>query len=1710
MPPPPPPPPPPTVRARSGSAAAGGRGSGPQRPLTAYFAASPPGGDSSSWLSGGDGGGAHALHPAVADGDLPTPPAFVFEPSLGPPAVDINQPTAGVLTPAAVATVEPLGGGMQAAQVPATLMTPPAAADAAVADSVAAGTAAADESAAGAATAAAAAVMDADKVVLPEGPHTRACGDGVGLLPMQVMPAPPETPADGDSLVFYAGAPAVAGVPAPVWAAAGVPSVAVVAHPPVPPVGVDVVTGVSPAITPVVGDAASSRPTSPPVALAGTLATSPVMVCGSGVAPPAASPRPPARRLAPARDVVPSPVPRVARTLRAFVPRRPPPPALPIAPTPTVLPPVSAAPPGFPSTVAAAEPHPLSRAAVDVAARVTGSPPLYFSAGWAIQRMPGVVLTPSVAHERQAARLAKRLVATRSSCGFSDLWQEMPPAELPCVSSPSLHVAGAGSEAGGVSSEACPSPDADPLGDTAAVAAAVAAAAAAAAAVVVEAGGACSGNGGFGGPAEAPRLAPIFHKRRSSRVSATRAAAQSAARAAGSGGDGGGGCDGEGDGGGDGVGDGNSNVDTDGTTAADHRRRSSGRPTRAVRLAKPANGQFTLDAGGGGGGQVVTAASAAAAATAVAKRPRRAAPLHPFFTAPPPSRSTGVLRTGGLSAPASSAAAASTTDQPLSLPPDAWLSRLSSCHIGITPPLAPTGCPPLGGGTSSVCPQLPPPAAEVDSPDFSFGRFLDGADQDEDCTASSAALVSGSDVTINVVDHTSTRAGAGDEDGTAQQAAWVDLYRLRAGVVKSAGGRQLATWIRRCYGSRCQGVGGGVGGASSTVGRRKRRRRSAAASATPSPADGAEDSTDGRHGGDSSTASAWGDSDGDSDATSEPPLGASAASAGRPPTTPATPRGRTKRRRPAAGQQRFAVITGPTASGKTAVVYAVAAELGYSVLEVSAATLRSSGRGLLDRLAEATQSQRLARAPDACGGSGSAAASAPTAASSAGGGTDGASWANSARSLVLLDDAETLLADERLFWQVMDGLVRGDARRPVIFTMSGLEAGAGPVHRAVLRAAGSRGSVGGLADDTDGEGDGGYLVGGSSPLARRGPGSRAGRLAVELIGMTRPGLAGVTELLATAMVEQRVAAGKGGDAKASIMVAGAPSAPAVVNPGAALLAAACGRDLRAAVNALQFWGAPSAARAVADAPVSIAAAALGVGGLPLWDHSGASVRGRRADSVFSLRAFEAHASIGSPRGGSDDPPPVMALYAACAEAGLLHSACSAPPDASTGAAKMALPSSLPADRPCAPPAPAVAQQELTSWARHLDVLSEMATWADPPGLPQHPSGLDGGVARGGGGGDAAADGGTRAVEEPGSKTASTPSATGFTEGCTPLSLDSHTGGDGPVAGVSESPPIEALLLPPLVSTADKDRLAGVLAARSLATCLSLAATHTMSATRSAGRNGDVPVDCTDGAVGTSLGASVLTRLCAFANAAAPATDADGDDGGATDRRAIDHGGDDCNDPGLSSVTIAATRDGKVLRTSPPLLWKAIVIPHAQAAAVVPPSASRVTAAVDFFPTLRALALADGAGVEEEISCTAVAAPASASTAVAADTAAAAAVAVGASAAAATPTAVAPSGATPVPSAIASPPTIFPPPPLVGRGSTTSLQQSTLLPPVGGSSIDGDSEVDVIVRPRRAPRPRRAAAPRRRPRLEQLGFDDDDVALLRACAMVPSWGRFHQC
>lgn len=1359
---------------------------------------------------------------------------------------------------------------------------------------------------------------------------------------------------------------------------------------------------------------------------------------------------------------------------------------------------------------ASADPVPCSapRPATASAPMQSGTPAAPPPPGWAYQRMPGVELTPSASHERQAARLAKRLVATRPAGDVVDRWYLAPPSQAEAaVPSPApLGVGGSGG-----SSEA----DGSGGGD----------------------GG--SGGGvvdvGVGGPTgattDAPRLAPIFSARRSSRVSATRAAAEAVALLTAEA------------------------AATDGRPAAsgadvvESRRKSSARPARAVRLAKPASGQCTLDGSASTAANPVAAASLAttAAAVAAAKRPRRVAPLHPFFTtAPAATRSAGGGRSGGGAGDRLPPGTSGAAEPPPPPPPDAWLSSLSSRHVGALPPLMPSvrslpgGCSEVAAEVSSL--PLPLPAVESENPDFPFVQLLDGlgvddnGDPDAAATAETAKLtaavvnpVTGAGDTIDVNERNIDgavvpAAAAGDNSRSVQTTAWVDLYQGRAGVGATTGGRQLASWIRRFYGSSGPGRAGDGGHRKGPPanGRGKRQRRS---TATPPPpaAGGANDSTDGRGGGDSSEGSTWADSGADggrvaADSDGGAPLAVANTGGRRPPPAAATVRGRpVKRRRPGNGRQRFAVLTGPTASGKTAAVYAVAAELGYSVLEVSAATIRSSGRGLLDRLAEATQSQRLARGPD--GGAVPA-----TPAGVGGDVVDGPAWATAARSLVLLDDAETLLADERLFWLVLDGLVRGGARRPVIFTVNGLDADTGPVHRTLLRAAMSGGSDGGgilgKTDDMTGDGDGGFLVDSAAPASRRGLGSRASRLAVALIHMARPPLAVASALLATAAAEQRISVGGEVTTTRGRGGGGAGADAAASDSGeAAQLAAATGRDLRAALNALQFWGTPgtvAATVAAAAAPASVSAAALNVACLPLGGRGsvGTSCAGRTLRGT--VRALEEHAVTGG-RGGLGDgdstPPRSMALYAACADAGLLHSGRWVPPvpPGSATTSERVSPPKAGAVGPVDAAADAVAAAELVAWARHLDILSETAAWDDPPGLPLPPvkaddvgAGLGIVDESGGGGCDGFSGGSSRGGEEsvadasPAGAASTSVAVTAATDAAGRPTDGPGAGGDaGAVAGGAAEPDdAESLLPPPPVAAADVARLAGALVAYSLASCLFSAAGHkaggcATTAVERGSSAGPRSVPSPEAPWG-----SVLTRLCAYANAAAPPADVEEDGEGAADCVVKAGGRGGCVDVqrtlALSLPSPAAQRDYELLRSSPPLLWTALVIPHAQAAAVVPPSASRVRAAVDYFPALRGLALADGAGAEE-------AATAAAATVTAAVTAAPAAVDAAPAAAALAPVATAAtllngdctSPLEGVPSPPGAPPPT-PPTPLVGDGGSASASL----------------EPDVITRPRRTSRPRRAAAPRRRPRLAQLGFEAADVALLRDCAMVASWGSFH--
>lgn len=1347
------------------------------------------------------------------------------------------------------------------------------------------------------------------------------------------------------------------------------------------------------------------------------------------------------------------------------------------------------------SATAVAHAGSVAHPAAGAAPLLSVAPPPFPPPGWAYQRMPGVVLTPSASHERQAARLAKRLLAARPTGDVVDRWRLAPslPAGAPFLSPTPLGACGSGGSWEADGSGGC---DVD------------------------------VGVGGRGGViADAPQLAPIFGARRSLRVSATRAAAEAAASL---------------------VAEVTATDERPVASSADNlesRRKPSLRPARAVRLAKPASGQCTLDASSSIASTPVVAVSpaAAAAAATAAKRPRRVAPLHPFFTtAPPATRTAGGGRSGGGAGDRLPPGTSGPADPPPPPPPDAWLTLLSSRHVGASPPLVPSSRPLVGGcselATGSSLP-LPQSTVVSEGPHFPMVQLLDGlgVDCDGDLNAGAsaetakltAAAVADAEDTIDVDevgahDAAAPIAAAGDDNRSAQTMAWVDLYQVRAGIGATTGGRQLASWIRRFFGSCGPGSAdsGGHGKGASGHGRGKRQRRS---TATPPPlaADGANDSTDGRGGGDSSAGSAWADSGDEggryvdeSDGGAPPAVAGSAGRRSFP--AAAAVRGRpAKRRRAANGRQRFAVLTGPTASGKTAAVYAVAAELGYSVLEVSAATIRSSGRGLLGRLAEATQSQRLARGPDVGAG-------AATAARVGGDVADSSSWATSARSLVLLDDAETLLADERLFWLVLDGLVRGGARRPVIFTVSSLDTDAGPVHRTLLRAAisgcGGSGDSFGATGDANGDGVGSFLVDDAAPASRRGLGSRVSRLAVALIHMARPPLAVASALLATAAAEQRALVGREAAISTGGGQGGAGVDVAASNMGdAAQLAAATGRDLRAAMNALQFWGAPGAAAATAAAPaapVSTAAAAPRVACLPFSVGGSLVAAGAWETPRGTVRALEEHAVAGGGGGlGDSAPPRSMALYAACADAGLLHSGRSVPQvtTCSASVSERALPPKAGACGPVDAAADSAAAAELVAWARHLDVLSETAVWAASPGLSLPPARADDVGSGGGGvdgvgvaGCDGVAGGSARGGEEPqAKKRPASPAPTGAVATVSAdgagRSVDGSAGGGdaGAVVGSAAEPDdAESLLPQPPVAAADMARFAGALLAHSLVSCMSTAAAHKAAGGTTVERGncvGRLSMSTSE-----QVGGSVLTRLCAYANAAAPGADVDEDDEGAVDC-GVDGGGGRGGGGGvqpslaLPLASAAARRDYELLRSSPPLLWTALVIPHAQAAAVVPPSASRVRAAVDYFPALRGLALADGAGAEEAAAVTA-AAPAATVTA-------------------------APDALVTAPAAAALPPALVaatlpngggaisieggPPPP----GAPPSTQPT---PRVGDGVSAGAclEEADVITRPRRTSRPRRAAAPRRRPRLSQLGFEAADVALLRDCAMVSSWGGLH--
>jgi DNA polymerase III delta prime subunit len=138
------------------------------------------------------------------------------------------------------------------------------------------------------------------------------------------------------------------------------------------------------------------------------------------------------------------------------------------------------------------------------------------------------------------------------------------------------------------------------------------------------------------------------------------------------------------------------------------------------------------------------------------------------------------------------------------------------------------------------------------------------------------------------------------------------------------------------------------------------------------------------------------------------------------------------------------LLTGPAGCGKTAAVYACAAELGHTVLEIHAG-MRRAGRCVTDMLSEATQSRRVL--------AGAWAASTSTAAGTGPGTDDGGcivvdddpsdpsaagagagTGADAGASIILVEDVDVLFADDdRGFWAAL-AAVAETARRPIIFT----------------------------------------------------------------------------------------------------------------------------------------------------------------------------------------------------------------------------------------------------------------------------------------------------------------------------------------------------------------------------------------------------------------------------------------------------------------------------------------------------------------------------------------------------------------------------------------------------------------------------------------------------------------------------------------------------
>ncbi|RPA75692.1 hypothetical protein BJ508DRAFT_365525 [Ascobolus immersus RN42] len=124
------------------------------------------------------------------------------------------------------------------------------------------------------------------------------------------------------------------------------------------------------------------------------------------------------------------------------------------------------------------------------------------------------------------------------------------------------------------------------------------------------------------------------------------------------------------------------------------------------------------------------------------------------------------------------------------------------------------------------------------------------------------------------------------------------------------------------------------------------------------------------------------------------------------------------------------LITGPHGCGKTASVYAVAKELGYTVFEINPGT-RRSGKDILDQVGQMSKNHLVhqAHAPASFFGGGKGKGKEDTEDSTGA----GAGKKGQQQSLILLEEVDVLFASDQHFWTTVLSLL-STSKRPVVLT----------------------------------------------------------------------------------------------------------------------------------------------------------------------------------------------------------------------------------------------------------------------------------------------------------------------------------------------------------------------------------------------------------------------------------------------------------------------------------------------------------------------------------------------------------------------------------------------------------------------------------------------------------------------------------------------------